>query len=313
MKKAMLYTLVATLFVFSCKKDHSKDSNGTNPAGKIYKVELNVSGFTQTITNSTSKKVQGKGLKTDAVTGISGYLDQLYYYVFHSDGTFKLVHTLVQDSTSSNFGNISDSLSAGAYTIIIAAGKPGLTSSLSVRSPGTSYLTGTNYIFYKGGPFAQWKDTFYGQINITVTGDVNQDINLNRIVGQLEVDITDAIPATANSISITVDLDDLNFLLNSQTPTQAAKPTYTTTIPASAKGKTNYTFRNLIGNTATPFNVTIVCYDAAKKVLGTALVTNVTCQKNKRTILTGSLFGTNNNFTVSLNDTWNATPINIPF
>lgn len=310
MKKAILLLLVAIAFCSSCKKDQKK---GTVTPAKTYKLNLHIADFTQTIENSSSKQVQASGLKTNAATPAAGYLDQLYFYIYHSDGAQQLVHTLVQDSTYSNFGNISVSESPGSYTIIIGAGKPGLASSLSKKGLDLQYLKSSNYFYYPGGPFAQWKDTFYGQLNITINGDINQDINLSRIVAQLQIKITDAIPAAASTISVTIDSDYLNYTLYYQKPDAITKVVYNTAIPAAAKGKTNFTFNNLIGNTITPFSAKIVCYDAAKNVLGTALVNNIICQQNKRTILTGALFGSQNNFTVSLNDTWNATPINATF
>ena len=311
MKKAILLLLGAVAFCSSCKKDQKK---GPVMPAKIYKLNFNISGFSQTISNSALKNVQSTALKTNATTGVNGYLDLLYYYVFHSDGTKGFVHSLIQDSTYSNFGNISDSLVAGAYTIMVAAGKPGLNSNLNTSEPGGATLNGTNFIYYQGSgsAYAQWKDTFYGQIDINVAGNSTQDLVLNRIVAQLQVHITDAIPASATSISIAVSQDDLTFLMYSQTPSTLTRQVYSNTIPAAAKGKTDYTFSNLIGNTATPVVVTINCYDATNKVLGSAVVTNVICQKNKRTILTGRLFGSDNNFTVSLNDTW-APPINGSF
>jgi hypothetical protein len=257
--------------------------------------------------------VQATGLKTNSATPAAAYLDQLYFYIYHADGEQRFVHMVVQDSTDSNFGNISVSESPGSYTIIIGAGKPGLASSLSKKDPNLQFLKSSNYFYYPGGPFAQWKDTFYKQMDTTINGDVNQEIKLDRIVAQLQIKITDAIPVSASTISVTIDSDYLNYTFYYQKPDAITKATYNTAIPAAAKGKTNFIFNNLIGNTITPFSAKIVCYDAAKNVLGTALVNNIICQQNKRTILTGGLFGRQNNFTVSLNDTWNATPINATF
>ena len=309
MKKGLLYSLLIIFFFCSCKKDHK---NVTAPDQKTYKVNFNVLDSGQTIGNSIKNKVQVNSLQVSSI-GIAGYLDQLYYYVFDSNSN--RLHFISQDSTATNFGSISDNLPAGTYTIVICAGKKGLNAfnTQTGVTPGAQCLFGylTNLTNDLSTP--QWSDTFFDKFQVTVSGDINQSVNLSRMVGQLEVQIQDAIPTTANSISVTMDQEYFDFMGFPTVQLDMPRTLVNTTIlPASAKGSPNFITTSMIGNTSTPFKVTINCYDGAQKVLGTAIVDNVVCQKNKRTILSGKLFGSANQVIIGINP-WNPTVINMPF
>jgi len=297
MKKAVLYVAAAAMFLFSCKKDHSGSKD--NPAQKLYQVNLNLSGFTETISNSTKSKLQVNDLKTNAVTD---YLKELYYIVYGSNGV--VLHSLTQDSTTANFGNISDNLPSGTYTVAIAAGQSGLTKGTDASKE--------DFLFYtpNGSP---WKDTFFNKFQLIVSAsNINQTVTVSRLVGQLEVNIEDAIPVAASKMEITVTSESYNFLFSTGLPDSSFPFIMSTTIPGAVKGTTNYKLDNILLNTYTPFTVKIVCYDAASKALATALVSNVTCEKNRKTILSGKLFGSSNTFNITLNSAWDPTPIVIP-
>ncbi len=305
MKKAILYSMVMSLIFFSCKKDHSPIQN---PTEKTYSVKFNVSGFTEQIVNSTGGK-QTNSLQTNSVSiPTAGYLTILYYYVFDNNGNF--LHKITQDSTTTNFGSISDDLPSGTYTVVIAAGKAGFSSPSNVQAAISAHLI--TYSPNTAAPKA-WQDTFYGTFPLTVSGgSVSQAVTLSRIVGELEININDAIPANVASISVSLDQEDLQYNFATNKAAYPATVVKTITIPASEIGKTNFQGYTIVANTLTPFTVTITSYDASKHVVSAAIVDGVSCQVNTRTILSGSLFGSNNSFNVTLNTGW-GTPIQIPF
>jgi len=306
MKKAILYFAMATLFLFSCKKDHSGSND--KPAQKLYQVNFNLSGFTETISNSTNNKLKVNSLKTSAITD---YLKVLYYFVFDTGG--KLVHSLTQDSTAANFGAISDNLPLGTYTVVIATGQKGLSVENDAYGSTITKISDT-YLYYGPSVTSPWKDTFFNKFQLTVSGtNVNQSVSGSRLVGQLEVNIEDAIPATASKMEITVTSESHQYYISTELAHSFDPYVITTPIPNAIKGTTNYKLDNILLNTYTPFTVKIVCYDASSKALGTALVTNVTCEKNKKTILSGELFGSSNTFNITLNSAWDPTPIVVPF
>jgi hypothetical protein len=187
MKNAILYSILASMFFFSCKKDH-----GSKPSNKTYSVKLNVAGFIQEI----SKSINGIRVNSLGTTSIpaTNYLTELHYIAFNSSG--RKISYLAQDSSSTNFGHISDNLPAGTYTIVVAAGKSGFRAVVpSVDALTTSYFT---YDITTAPYRVPWKDSFLKKFQITVPqSDSSLTVNLNRIVGQLEINIDDAIPATA--------------------------------------------------------------------------------------------------------------------
>jgi len=101
--------------LFSCKKEHGLFNE--NFDGKKYAVTIHVANFTLKHTNYALSH-QG-----DSPGCIIRYADQpwrpmstSYNYVV-MDSNFNVVKTITQDSTMTNMGVITDSLSAGHYHI----------------------------------------------------------------------------------------------------------------------------------------------------------------------------------------------------
>jgi len=315
MKKALLYSIIACFFLFSCKKEKNAPAKNTLSLKK-YSVNFSISDFTQ-LTGGSVKTVND--LKTDA---ISSSVSVLYYYVYDSSGNY--VHTLSQLSTNSNFGTIQDSLATGTYTVAIAAGQTGLSTGAAAESDvlSNAFLTYDTYVGENGtNPYANqpWKDTFLKKFSLTVgTGNINQTVALDRIVGKIEVQLQDTIPPNAYSIQLTYTNEYSIYSISSEqaisSPTLALQYPLVvgTVIPVAAKGTINYTLSNIIGNTAAPIDVTIKCFDASKNVIAQATVPGVNCQKDVITVLSGKLFIVNNSFQVSVNPTWD-TPIIITY
>jgi hypothetical protein len=324
-KRFLVCFFMGSIFLFSCKKEHSGPTNTDKPSAKNYSVNFNVKDFTKTIINGSSK-LKVNSISTDSVP-IKNYLSVLYYCVYDSNG--RIFHALVQNSTQSNFGNLADNLPAGTYTIVMAGaagdkvfanavGDNLRCSALSLLSSPAGLPTTTlnsTYIYNQGGT---WDDTFFSKFQITVTGNSNQAVTLNRIVGKLEIDILDALPVNAAWVTISISPEATKYLYSNEQlffPTQNASSGTSTTVPASAIGTTHFSPSMIVANTVKPFKVNITCYDASGSVIATAAVDDVICQVNTRTILSGKLFDNivnNNQFSVSLNANWN-TPVKVGF
>ena len=295
MKKALLLALLVAVVLISCKKDN-KNSPGTK-----YKVQFNVSGFSQQIVGVASKNKQINGFYADQAAPVTFAIDVLHYYAYDSSG--KLVSVINQDSTFSSFGIIDDSLQPGTYSIVIAGSKAGVN-----YNSGTLYTNG-----YIGGYSGPWEDTFFQEFSLTVgTQPINQNVTLKRIVGKLSVLITDKLPATASTLSINVT-DAFNYYFSVQTPSNLGQYTATYTIPASAISIANYKQSVIMLNTISPFTAVISCADATGKMLGQSTVTNVTVQQNTETVLSGALFGSNVGFGLTLNQVWNSAPFTVKY
>ncbi|MGF7039507.1 hypothetical protein [Mucilaginibacter lappiensis] len=312
MKKYAPLLLLVCFFAFSCKKDHR---SGTDPDIKTYDIKFNLSDSTQLITNATGHKIKVNGVKTNAtpIPITNDYFKSIRYVVYGAAGN--VFRALNIDSTASNFGTISDKLPAGTYTIGIGAGKAGLKSILGYPAVGSDYQYYYADNNNSNAAVFPWGDTFVGKFKITVQGDINQTVTLSRIVGQLEVNIEDAIPANVKTIVVTVNKDYYYYAFGAEQPNYSGLSTLTTVVPDAVKGTTNFKVDNIICNTITPFSVTITAYDANHKSVGAGVtVTNVICEKNRRTILSGKLFNglVNNNFSIGIND-WDPDPINVEY
>jgi len=305
MRKTLLLAVVTALFLFSCKKEHTPP---VKPAQKMYKVTFDMaSGFSQTIQSLNKGKQQVNSLQLDtATTNIAAYASVIRLTVFDSNGA--VVRDLLQDAVDvSNFGVVVDSLPAGTYNVLAAAGQTNLRIDGGGVIPTGVYPDIYYYIPQKLRN--AWGDTFYAKLQFTVTnGPVNQNLALVRIVGKLEVDFNDVIPANASRLDIHVNDEDFVYDPNSDSPGKPDTLTYHLTIPASVKGTNTYKVSEIVLNTTTPFNVVLTAYDSSNAVIATHNIPNVTCTKNQRTILTGNFANPSTNsgtqFNINVDPSW---------
>jgi hypothetical protein len=314
MRKTLLLTVAAAIFLFSCKKEHSAS---TIPSGKKYKVDFNVSNLSQQRA-SFSLKPKALSIKrhnlADSVVALEGSsIDVLYYYVFDpSQPGEPTIHRITQDSTSCDqFGMITDSLPAGHYIIAIVAGKKGLIS----QNGGDAQHTLAGY------GSLNWQDTFFyqAQIEVPATSAI-YDVTLHRIVGKLELQLLDSIPAEAKTIKMAVYREFSALNMSFQQIGDGIVDTGFTfkTIPVSAIGKPGFTVDRIQGATAFYLDVYITAFDASNHVLANVKVTGVKCNPNEKTVLSGKLFGTVNiensqTFQVKVDTAWDSTPLRQSF
>ncbi len=306
MKKVLLLSAIAALSLFSCKKDHSASSG---LSGKKYPVTFNVTNFTSHQGNFAIR--HGANHLADTVSASAAGLDLLYYDVYDSFGAEVHGKPLIQDSTMAGLGTVTDSLAPGNYQIVFVGGKKGLLLSGYGRIATATF----NY----GGP--KWYDTFWNSMMLTVgTNGVSQNVTLKRVVGKLELDITDAIPANADSLIFNVNPEAASLRSDSGAPDgpPSGTVTYAEKIPSGAIGSSNFTMDRLIANTAVPFTVTITCKNTSNAVIGSATVNNVSVQANMKTVLSGNLFGgtppaNSQTFTVKVDTAWSSTVNHVGF
>ena len=162
-----------------------------------------------------------------------------------------------------------------------------------------------------------WEDTFQDEFTITVGAqNINQTVTLNRVVGKLEVTLLDNIPANADSIFVSnYGPGPANSLSDAFAP---VNNNYPFAIPASAKGRPNFTLDILIYNNIGIYygdgfvhpvqQFTITCKDAGGNVLGTATVNPVAIYPNQKTILSGNLFNNSaqQSFTAVVDTAWSS-------
>lgn len=291
------------LLCFSCKKEHNSTQPATANATKLYPVTFALSSFSQNVTNlNLHTGTSSSNVIKAASPSLKDTVD-LLYYILYNPANNTIVRKLTQYSSAANFGTIKDSVAAGNYTVIIAGGKSGLQSYPvgDVRAlSGNIYSSLTDLYFnYQPDSVAlptmyPWKDTFLKQFNVTIPTSSVQQVSLDRIVAQLQINITDTVPAKAAMVEAVISNDGANSNLSQGTGYTTSNfpysPAYRVPVTAAQIGKPNLQLTTYTINYYTPFTVTINAYDNTGTRIASKNVSNVTCQKNMRTILTGKLF-----------------------
>ncbi|GAA4911634.1 hypothetical protein [Mucilaginibacter defluvii] len=268
MKKVYLVFSLLILLFASCKKDSKSPSKpDSDTDGKKYEVNFNI-GIDADEQNLQSSS---KSKKITSNADLSTMATFLAYYVFNSDD--KLVTSLIQTSTTPNFGKITDGFAAGTYTVVLVA----------TKNKPTEY--DSKHIVAWGS------DIFYQKFELTVTAStVTQNINLQRVNGQLEVKLLDAIDDETLSIQYSLE-NDYSLLLNNGTP-DISKPYprgETKNIAPALFGTTNYTYKTYVTNTVKPMKVRVT---VSNKIFGTygKVIDSVMIYPNTRTVLSGNVF-----------------------
>jgi hypothetical protein len=308
--KVIFSLLIIGLFFSSCKKNNSEQ---TPPANKLYKVTFQLGQFTQTF---TTFQVGSKGITTvtqkstvraSSNVPLTSLIGILYCYVYDSTGKFLM--STKQDSTQATFGQVSLNLAPGNYKVVFAGGKSNLTYT-STGNISTDQLTHSGVL----------TDTFFKEMDITVSAaNSEQGVTMDRIVGQVEINVEDQIPANVNYFLIRIASDLTNFSVGSQTPnTSASKDYYSKTLTTATRAP-NYKMSFLMLNTTTPFRLEILGWHAQGDLsaLEDIFINNVTAAANSTTIVTGSLFGggtdVSGGFNIVVDPGWDPTTINQSF
>src|SRR3569833_80314 len=309
MKRLFLFTTLVSFFLFSCKKEHGAQ---VKPAQKMYKVTFDMaSAFAQTIQSVKTSKQQTNSLRADAATAnISSVASELWLVIYDTKGVEVRQYHQTAGQVS-NYGVIVDSLAAGTYNVLVAAGQTGFELKLGSAGSDPAWAMDYNYVHLYSE--VGWDDTFFNKYVITISGPVNQQVTLSRLVCKIEVDFSDVIPQNAARLDMMLNKEDFYYIVGQHQPSQADTITYHYTIPDSVKGTNHYSISHIVLNTITPMIVTLTAFDTSNHIIATHLVTNITCQVNKRTVLTGNFSdpqsgGTNPGFGIQLDPSW-GTPI----
>jgi len=270
---------------------------------------------------------------TSPVTEDYYHEDNKYYNVPETPGLQGI------NPVNQPYNVITDSLAAGNYTIVVAGSNDRIElnnwdSNREQEWPlyyPLKPVSTDNVYFTKAAVFVadgldlqpRSNEIFLGKIRITVNNqDSQQNITVNRIVGQLEVNIEDAIPNNVAYLGVIRINEDGGYLLYDETPFGTTslpdedwEGDYERNIITTADhGKTNYKTDRFVLNTITPIPVQIVAYDINNNVVAQATVNNVQMYKNKRTILTGKLFGpAQTQFSIHANQAWDPNVTTVHF
>lgn len=304
MKKILIILLVLSIALVSCKKEHNVPSakHEENSAEK-YPVSFAVAPFdVQTGTLS----VHSAAKKTSALKDNFKYL---YYYVTKQSDSIHVIKTIKQQSTDQDFGRINDTLAAGKYNIFI----------VGAARPDVEVFTGTHDFYYPGlllgyegqdghRPPTSIGDNFYKKLPITVSQLSFQDVKLDRIVGKVNIKITDPIPAGVSKI--VVDFNSVPDVFDMYTGKQAIinegtglTVTQTYVVKSGDVGKTGLTIGDYFWEGS--LWVLVKYYDANGVEIDQKIPTgNWDLKANTVVTFSGKLFSISTGFNVGVNSNW---------
>ncbi|GAB2701681.1 hypothetical protein GCM10027037_28790 [Mucilaginibacter koreensis] len=321
MKNITYYTAaLLCLLCFSCKKDHSGDKpDNTGADTKLYPFTLSLASFSQNMTTLgiRTESTNQPAVKTNAIAALKDTIDVLYYTI---NNGYRNTRSLTQTSDMADFGTIRDSVPAGTYTVYLVAGKKGLIKSRAyIGDPSFDSLDDFVYAADSNtvaSNMAPWKDVFVKKLTFKVPGvaPAAQQVTLERGVAQLQINVTDAVPANAATVEadIIYDIASINYVpqWNGSRPLNAnafaLTPKYKVKVPAAMIGETGLQLTTYTMNYYYPFSVILTAYDAAGNRIAGKNIDNVTAKQNMRTVLSGKLFDgvPSIGFGVTTNQAW---------
>lgn len=203
----------------------------------------------------------------------------------------ELVNTMHQASTDDDFGTPTISMKNGTHTIYLVASRG--------KSPAIN------------GTIIEWQqpsDTFWKAVTLNVTPSTTEsEAVLGRVATRMRVIVTDEVPEGTAQLVITPDiwLYGFNYLTGTATSEQHTERTIS--IPSSYIGTSGQLVASIFGlsdDAEWMTNVSITAKNGDGNSIGTVALANVPFLRNRTTEVSGSLFGSNTNFSVSLNDVW---------
>ena len=269
MKKQLFFAALCSIMLISCSQNEPKQAK---------QVSFNVSSFSIT---QQSMNAPRRAPILDDQDGTA--LTDLYVF----DGTTMLVH---QTSDLEAFGCVTLTLEYGSHDL----------SFIATRSIGQSYSAGVLSV-------TGVRPTFGKLQSITISDATDAfDIVLNRVTGQLIINIEDAIPADADYIKFQIAQKYDNLLVASLNGTGV----YTFEQTASLTSSVGITGKSFTINMLSPTyqtqyttDVTLSVYRSDDSVIAQHIIHNVPVCSNTKTILSGEMFG-GSSFTITANHSW---------
>lgn len=305
MKKTFVLLLAISTCFFACKKGDQPQVPKSEEREKI-PVSLNLLDFiqqTESIPVASGRKSTADN-KRDST--LKGKVTDVYYLVFDSYGGYnaRFVHQQFA-LDSANFGKLNDTLYTGDYTFILMASNSPLNFTLNELNGAT-----INSVIGASNLITPFKDVFYKKLTLSIGKGFYppQHLALNRVVGNLQVEVLDANVNAGYQVTVVADgenpvtpLGTLNFIKD---------PFDNTHYHVNMPKVSGVAFSNNFINTTGELTLTITAKNNATGDQIQRVIEHVKCYKNKKTTVTGSLNipgapeSKTKDFQISVNDDW---------
>lgn len=280
MKKINFLVAAFLLLFASCQK------NGGVATVRLHVNNFNVSQEEFPELRSASDVVDYTGVK--AIT--------LAFYTADGTEQYKVTQMRADATTYTTFGEFDLSLPMGSYTMVVLGyglneGEPAIT----LTSP-TSATFGDNPA----------RETFVATqaVNITSTDAVTLSATLNRIVSKLKIHSTDG--CTENAVNVRTTLSAGGKAFSPSTGLATSNTGFINVLPiqSTVGNPTNSITYLFLATDEQTVNVTIDVLDAGGNTISHKEVSGVPFQRNRMTVLTGSLYSSGGNGSFQVETEW---------
>jgi hypothetical protein len=280
MKQYVFMALAVAMTMTACNSND--DMPEDDATGTVANITFNVQGdFTLTTSPMTR-----------ALTADGKDMTDVWVFDYVGNELKQQVHQTGEDE---DFGQPTMTLSLGTHHLYFVASRGvGVTLNTDART-----LT-----------FSKVRDTFWKDYAITITEGTSSGsraVALDRVVTNLKLIFSDAIPTGAATFNVTPATWYYGFNYQTGNPTATINSqTTTVNIPSSEIGVVNEAVSIFGFSSATEWttNIVINCKAANNDMLGSATITSAPFVRNRVSEYTGQIFGDSGAMTLSLNATW---------
>ncbi len=274
--KNLFLTSLMMLLAVSCSNESVEEVNNAQTQRDLVPVQVHVSGFSYSVEDMAPTR----GV-TRATAASYQYVNAIDLAFFRPDGTQVYNQTQLRSEAGTSFGTVSCNLPVGSYTMVAVARGYFEGDAFSISSPTSAGYTSERV-----------RETFCKSQNVVVnnTTAVNIEVTLSRVIAKLMVNSTDDRIPDVTKMQATYSGGSKSF--NPSTGLATDNNGYTVTTSAGNDKQINMISYVFLATDTQNINLTIEAFDASDNVLFTKQVADVPFQRNKQTVVRGSMFST---------------------
>jgi len=287
MKKNISYLFLA-LFFSSCR-DSSEDV-----VEQTYPLVITI----KNINNSELPAIKSASV-FNSVDSLLNNFGVLNYLVF--DATGKFVHQKKQLKGDETFGQISDELKVGQYTVILLSTTGEITMGANITTLAATKVVST----------ATSGDIFYKKVSVNVTPQgVTESLFLDRMIGCVQVRIEDRVTDNIARIELQVENETPYFNINTGEVYSDTKEGRSVSASVNDSNRDSFTLGLLLMNNQVPIIANLRFLDASNKMIMTKRLPAITNVRAQRVSVEGKISEFMSvGFTIGYNDAWSDTII----